>query len=159
MIINSISKQFYNKKGITLLEILFTVAILVFLLSVTIGSMRLISGGQKLKAEAKKISTAVEEARSKTLSSEGGQRFGVRLGSDTVVIYEYPYTQNNVNNKTIHLERGVSILSYNLSGGGNEVLFNKISGETDNDGSIVVSYSGSTKEIFIQKTGNSYLSE
>ena len=144
--------------GLTLIEVLISIAILVFLTTVTLGAFRLMSGNERVSVEAKKVISAIEEARSKTLSSEGGQRFGVYLLINQAVLYEDPYVENNINNKIFYIEGGVDISSFSLSGGGNQVLFQRISGETDNDGTInFVSSSGRTKQIIIQKTGNAYI--
>ena len=147
-----------NKNGLTLVEVLVSIAILVFLTTITLGALRLMSGNERVSVEAKKVVNAVEEARSKTLSSEGGQRFGVYIKAREVTLYEDPYVENNVNNKNFYIEGGVTVSSYTLAGGGDKILFKKVSGETDNDGVVVLtSSSGNTKQIIIQKTGNAYI--
>ncbi|MEK7120469.1 MAG: type II secretion system protein [Patescibacteria group bacterium] len=146
--------------GFTLIEVLFSIAILVLLSTIILSALRLLSGREKISTEAKKVIVAIEEARAKTISGEGGQRFGVYIMPNQLIIYEHPYLENNPNNKVLYLEGGISISSYTISGGGNQILFNKISGETNNDGTItLLSKSGDTKQINVQKTGSVYAIE
>ena len=155
----NILKHKNSKKGLTLVEILISIAILTFLFLFGLSAFRVFSGKEALSTEAKKITTAIEEARSKTLSSEGGERFGVYLLTNGIVVFQYPYVEGGLNNKNVSLERGVSISSYLLTGGGNQILFKKISGETDNNGSITLVSSRESKQIILEKTGLSYIQE
>jgi prepilin-type N-terminal cleavage/methylation domain-containing protein len=148
-------------RGFTLLEIILASGILVIVLS---GSFLIFSKFGKthsLTTSSEKVISVLQEARSKTISSQSGSSFGVLFGEEVVTLFQSPYVENHPANKKIQLVGPVKISGINLNGGGAEVVFSRIFGETNQSGSVTVSLkdNSSSMTIIIQSTGNVYITE
>ncbi len=112
---------------------------------------------QSLDKDVAAALSLLETARMYTLASKGGMQYGVHFESGKAVLYAgAAYVANATSSQTLSLNRLDSIGSISLSGGGGEVLFDRLTGETSQDGSVVVSLKSSTttkKTITIGKTG------
>ncbi|HEY4490196.1 MAG TPA: prepilin-type N-terminal cleavage/methylation domain-containing protein [Candidatus Paceibacterota bacterium] len=140
--------------GFTAIEILISVAILAALAILTFSSFSSLSQSQILEKESLNVLSAIEKARSMTLSSEKDSVWGVRFDTDSVVIFKENYSSGDPDNITIDLNSGVTISSTNLNGGGSSVIFEKLTGETQNFGTTTLrSKINSTKNIIILSTG------
>lgn len=150
--------SFSSRKGFSLLEITITVAILLILSAVGLSALSNYNKKQTLKANTDMILSVLSEARAKTLASEGDARYGVHFEESKVVLFREAYVAGAADNIEFDIA-GPSKISNITIAGGSDVLFKKISGETDNNGSLVITLndgSGSA-EIDIEKTGNSFL--
>lgn len=126
-------------KGFTLIEALIVMAVLVVL--VGISSINLVSFGRGTNLDNGKtiISQALKLARSNSMANLSDVRWGVHLESNKIVIfsgntYNSPDSQNQIkplpNNAT---------LSWNITGGGQDILFDKNKSTTAIFGSLTLS--------------------
>ncbi len=146
-----------KKGGFTLIELLITGALVVLAVAVIVSSFSSFSKNQGLGNTADMILTAIGEARSKTLSSEGSNQFGVHFASSSAtvfsgIVYDAASATNIVYKFPLSSE--VSLLS--LSGGGSDVVFQKITGKTDQYGSVTIrlkSNIATTEVININNSG------
>ena len=145
------------KKGLTLIEIIIAIGILVLVSTIGTGAFSSFKKGNDLSSAADIAMTYLIQARSKTLSAEGAQQYGVHFETDKIVFYSgATYIPDDPLNQELTLPKTVEISSITFNGGGSEVLFKKLSGETDNDGVVVARIKSDVskiKTIAIRKTG------
>ncbi len=149
-----ISKNYY--KGVTLIELLIVISAMGILTTILVSSFSLFNKNQALSKDTELIIETLEQARSQTLSSQNGSQYGVHFDTSKITLFTgNAYTVGVSTNQEASLATFNNIVSVSLSGGGNDVVFNRLSGETNQNGTIVVGSptSSQTKTITIYKTG------
>lgn len=150
-------KIIFQKDGFTVLELAIILAILSVLAAVIFTSMSSFRSGKALQVVSEDILSLVEEARGYTLSSKDGYAYGVHFESSRIVLFRgSPYLSGDSNNKAIDIDGAVEISAISLVGGGVEVLFQRLTGKTSQNGSIIIrlkSDTAKTKTIIIEKSG------
>ena len=96
-------------------------------------------------------------AQVETLAGSGGLEYGVHIEEFQVTLFEGAiYSSSATSNIVIIAPSSVHIESYSLAGGGSDIIFKKITGESDEFGTIVVrsiADPSKTKTITVLKTG------
>ena len=142
------------KKGFAILEILIVLAIMGLLLAVVVPSLKTMRNNQLLKAVASDVFSALDKARSQTLSSINFSEYGVHFESDEIVIFKGTvYSSSDASNENISVTSPASISDINLTGGAEGLYFNKLSGVPDKTGTITVSVAAVSRIITISATG------
>lgn len=145
------------KNGISLIEIILSIAIIVAILLITINLFSNYNEKQVLDNSTEKISSLLKEARSLTLSSRADSSYGVHIEQNLAVLFKgSSYVSGDPNNKINNIDEKTTISLINLNGGGNDVVFQKLTGKTNNYGSINISLSSDlskTKVLQIDQTG------
>ena len=143
--------------GFTLIEIIIVIAILVVLSVVILNVFRTFDESKALSQEASNVISVLEKARQLTLFSKDFSQYGVHFDTDEITLFRgITYSSSDPNNSSTKLHSKVSIASVTLSGGGSDVIFKRLSGETDQDGTIVLQNkfdATDTINITIEKTG------
>jgi len=145
-----------NKKGFTTLEILIVLSIMSILTAIVFSAFINVRKNQALAIDTSTIVEVLRQARSQTLSSYSSSRYGVRLSSVKVTLFAgSSYNPNDSANKDFILNSSDTILTITLVGGGSDVLFDRLTGETSQNGTVVLSSpsTGETKTVTIYKTG------
>ena len=149
-----------DRRGITLVELLVSIAILALVMSVSVSAFGRFTGERTLGTESSRVSALLGEARSRALSSIGGSQYGVQFDSDRAVLFEgTTYDDDAEDNKEVLFNARVTISDISLEGGGDDVVFERISGRTSQYGSITLVLSGSagTADITIEESGVAYV--
>lgn len=133
------SETSYFIMGFTIIEILVSIAIIVLLLSVTFESFMSFKKNRIVAGSAERIAVLLSEARSSTLSSKGGSQYGVHFSSNSATLYQDSYSSTNPENKIVGIDSPGQIEAITLLGGGENVLFNKLTGETSQYGTVTIS--------------------
>ena len=145
-----------TRKGFTLIEMVVVIAILVIVVVIAGASFGGIVERQELKRGAGLVRSTLEEARVRTLSSEGASQYGVHVATSTLTLFPgTTYTEGAPDNEIATLPARTHIASTTLVGG-DVVVFKRLSGATDNVGTITVSLIADENEsrtITIQQTG------
>lgn len=147
-------------KGISVLELLMVFAILAIVVSFIILNLTKFRNEQALQNTTSDIISLINEARTKTISSVNSTTYGVHFETSRAVLFVgSSFTEPNSNNKQVDINSAVSIPAsggISLNGGGSDVVFTRISGDTTNYGTIIVrlvSDATRQKTITINKTG------
>jgi type II secretory pathway pseudopilin PulG len=127
--------QISGDRGITALELLIAVTILVILASVIISAFSNFRKNSDLNGSAESAVSVLAEARSKTLSSQSGSQYGVHFEISKMVLFKGADYAASPEKKEIFLPVNIEISDISV-GGGNEVIFKRLTGDTDQPGTI-----------------------
>lgn len=128
-------------KGISLIELLIIIAIIGLLGVLIIPKLSDFRDQQSLKNTTEDIISLLDEARNNTISSKNSNTYGVRLLTDRAILFIGTSYTDSISNKQIDFDNVVEIPSsggVNLNSGGIDIIFKRITGDTDNYGTIVV---------------------
>ncbi|MCX6731801.1 MAG: prepilin-type N-terminal cleavage/methylation domain-containing protein [Candidatus Parcubacteria bacterium] len=144
-------------KGFTILEIIISLAIILILVIAIVFSFSSFRNNRELTNAAQETINLLNLARSKTLSSEGSSQYGIHFESSRIVLFRgTSFSESSPDNIVSALSSLLEISAINLNGGGNNLVFQRLTGKTDNYGIITLrikSDIGKTKIIEIKKTG------
>jgi len=145
------------KKGFTLIEVLISIAILALITAVILGIFRLFDENRALSSATAGVISVIEKARQLTLFSKDSSQYGVHFDTNEVVIFKGDtFSAMDVNNITTKLHSKIFIEDISLNGGAPDLIFERLSGETEEYGTITIQSkadSSKTKVLIIEKTG------
>lgn len=129
----------FQEKGFTLIEVIIAIAVAVVVGSIAFIGYRSMSAGSDLKTTAFKASEVLNLARQRTLASLAASSYGVHFEQNQFVLFKgTSYDPMDSGNIFYPLPNNLEIADINLSGGGADVVFDRISGETVNSGTIKI---------------------
>jgi prepilin-type N-terminal cleavage/methylation domain-containing protein len=135
-------------KGFTVLEILVAMGILGMAVTIVTLSFSRLNENQALDKSVDLAVSVLNEARSLTLSSVDSSRYGVNLESDQLVLFKgSSFSSSAPDNVTTSLNALVGIRNISLSGGGSSVVFDRLTGATNNSG---------TFELYLKNASTTY---
>jgi prepilin-type N-terminal cleavage/methylation domain-containing protein len=142
--------------GFTIIEVLIAIAIIGVLASLTIAYFNSFLSRNELKNESIKIVDALRRARGQSMAGQSDSQWGVHFESNKYVLFQgNTFTANDSFNEETTLAEVLTISSINLNGGGSNVVFSKINGETTQFGTTTIQNDiGETKNIVINAYGN-----
>lgn len=147
-------------KGNTLIEVVIAIAILVVILVISVPKINDFRDTQSLKNTTVEITTLLNEARTSTLSSKNSTVYGVHFESDRATLFTgNTFDNSDTNNKVIIFDSSVALPSgnINLNGSGSDILFTRLTGDTNMYGTIILELAGDSstqKTITISKLGS-----
>ncbi len=144
------------KKGFSLIEIIIVIGILGLLTAISVATFVTFRNSQGLNKDTETVVEVLEQARTQTLSSQNGSAYGVHFGTSAVTLFAGgTYAAGAAGNQIFSLLSSDTILTITLTGAGSDVVFNRLTGETGQDGTIVLSSAsaGRTRTVTIYKTG------
>ncbi|MFA5777961.1 MAG: prepilin-type N-terminal cleavage/methylation domain-containing protein [Candidatus Paceibacterota bacterium] len=145
------------KRGITALELLVVLAVLGIIFAIVIPQFSKIRENQVLKSATNDVLSSLNKARVQTLASMDSSSYGVHFQSDKVIIFKgIVFSVDDLNNETINIIAPATISNVTLSGiSGNsgDVYFNRLSGSSNQTGTVTISTSSFSKIITIFTTG------
>ncbi len=143
-----------DNHGFTLIEILMVIAIMGILITIIISSFSILNKSQALEKSVRQGASIVSQARSLTLSSKEDSNYGVHFESSTLTLFKGPtYSALDANNIITPLNNLVSITNIALTGGGSDVVFERLSGSISTPGTITYTLGDKTKSLTISGTG------
>lgn len=147
-------------KGFTLLEVLLVLGIAAIIAAISLTSLSNFNKDNALVIEVEKVVSLIAKARSLTLAAKKELSYGVHFEERKIVLFSgASYSANASTNQIQLLNDEVKISSIALTGGGAEVLFKKLSGETAQNGTVTIAAvrnASQTKVVTIEVTGVAY---
>lgn len=142
-------------KGISLIEILFTIAIAGILIAVSVSVFSNLSNSKSLERDAQNVLSMMEKARTMSINSIGGVEHGVQVASTTAKVFSGTLFQSGNVEATYSIPAVDVISAIHLSNGTTTLYFAKLTGNASATGTISISRAsgGSTKTIIIYGTG------
>ncbi|MFC1629924.1 Tfp pilus assembly protein FimT/FimU [Patescibacteria group bacterium] len=151
-------------KGFTLIETIVVVAIVLILISFAIFGYRFFRQETDLNNAAEEILNILRVAQNKTLASEAGSKYGVYFdqssNAHTLFKGDEFSTRDPLFDEVHNIPSFVEIFDIDLEGEALEVVFNRISGDTSQFGTISLRLQQDhtkTKIVYIDNTGSSSL--
>ena len=147
----------FSSRGFTLVEIIISLAVLSIVSGIILSSLSANTNREALNKNADAVASVFAEARSLTTSSKNASRYGVHLGNTGLTLFTgTTYDSGASSNRALSLNSRVSITNISLAGGGSDVVFDKFTGNTSQNGTFritVVGDSNQYKTITVYKTG------
>ncbi|MBZ9569857.1 prepilin-type N-terminal cleavage/methylation domain-containing protein [Patescibacteria group bacterium] len=149
------------KKGFTLVELLVIVGILVILAAISAPALRFFQRESDLANSTEEIINTLRFAQNKTLASEGASQYGVYFDSTTsphqyTLFKGTDFASRDSSSDEIHkLPKVVEFYEINLDGG-NEAVFDRVTGETGQPGNVSLRLKvdvTKTKIVYIESSG------
>lgn len=144
-------------KGFTILEIIISLAIFLILAVIIVFSFSRFRSDQELTNNVQETINLLNLARSKTLSSEGSSQYGVHFESSRTVLFKgVSFSESSPDNIVVALSSLIEISAINLNEEENNLVFQRLTGKTNNYGTITLrikSDVSKTKIIDIKNTG------
>ncbi len=128
-----------EKDGLTLIEILVAVSIVALAVTIITISFSRLNSSQALDKSAILITSLLDEARSLTLSSKGDVQYGVYFENSQAILFKGAvYSPTDPDNVRVKPHALVEFGEIVLSGGGTSIIFKRLTGDTDQTGTIKV---------------------
>ena len=128
-----------KRQGFTILEILFVVAIMALVVTIITFSLSKLNASQALDKSATLVISILDEARSLTLSSKNDSQYGVYFEDSQLTLFQgATYSSSDPANVVTSLHSLVGLRNVTLSGGGTSVVFKRLTGNTDETGTVEV---------------------
>lgn len=125
--------------GVTLLETLVAVSIMTMIGAVILASLNNFRAQKTMDAAVEEVLAAFSQAHFDTISSRNDQQYGVHIDTDKVTYFVGPtYTAGTATNVIYRFVVPVEIVNVSLAGGGNDVLFDRLTGGTSESGTFVI---------------------
>lgn len=146
--------------GFTLIEVLIVIAIAAILFAIVLSGFSGLRQETDLSLAAQDSVAFLQQARIKTLSSESSSSYGVHFETSKFTLFTgNTYDSVDPSNKDRILPTSVDISSISLAGGGADVVFKRLTGETAAYGSVTFRLTSDpivTRVIKIEPTGLSH---
>lgn len=137
-------------KGISVVEIMITLAILTAISFVVIFSFSDLNKKQILDKSIENALSILGESRSLAMSSQGFSDYGVRFSSTSIISFSGNDFNSGIDKKEYFIDDLV-LFDYVLSTGSSDIIFKKVTGETDQSGTLNFSLNtDSTKVKYIE---------
>lgn len=146
-------------KGFSLIEFIGMFAAVLVITVIVVGGFLAFKRGSELTLAKEHALSQLREAKTRTLASRDNAAWGAHLEADRVIIFKESYSAGVAENEPIFLSASVEIGTITLAGGGNDIIFKRLTGETDQTGTIILRLKNDpaqTRIITIQSTGNFY---
>ncbi|MBI2023222.1 prepilin-type N-terminal cleavage/methylation domain-containing protein [Candidatus Giovannonibacteria bacterium] len=124
-------------RGLTLLEILISLAIILIAGSILAYAFSGFRANSELSEAQAAITGMLQEARSRTLASENATTYGVHFEAERTVLFAgSSYNAADPSNKEYVLPTRVSISAINIAGGVSDIIFARLSGRASATGTM-----------------------
>lgn len=136
-------KNNQSQSGLTLVEILVVISILVLLAMIVIPSYRNYQKQIDVGFEAESIESILRDAQGQAMAVVNGENHGVYFNQAQEQYYLFEgtvYNPASESNITYSLSDKVEFASIDLNETGHTVVFDQLSGSTNNNGTIVIQY-------------------
>jgi len=149
-------KQSNSQVGLTIIEIVIVISMIVVLATLSFQVFNVFIKRQALDKNAQQIASQIKEARSATLASRDDSVYGVHITATRTVMFKgTTFVESDSYNREFGLNVRVNATT-SLNGDGNDILFDRLTGATDQYGSVtllLVASTTITKVISIGATG------
>jgi len=149
------------REGFTLTEILVVITIAIILFAIVVSGFVGLRENSDIALAVDDSISFLQEARAKTLSSDEASRYGVHFETTMFVLFAGDtYNASDPDNKNRMLPSTVEISNYALNSGGADVVFKRLTGETDEHGTVTFRLTNDpavTHTIEIGRTGLAHI--
>ncbi len=135
-------------RGFTLIEILISVAVVAIIVLIIVSGLSAFRRSADLNHAVDGVLAQLREAKRRTVESRDASRWGVHVESSRTTLFKgTTYSFGAADNEVFTLPSAVT------ASGLADVVFKRISGETDNAGMLTLTLGSNTKVITIRSSG------
>lgn len=150
-----------NRSGFTLIELIIVISILAVLSTIVVVDFVSYKKNSDLDNSTQEFAGILRLAQSKTLSSENYKQYGVYINTAVVPNQYTLFTGYSYALRTTSLDQiyflQPSMEFYGISlGGGNEIVFDRLTGASDESGSVSIRVKADTsknKTVYVSSSG------
>ncbi len=129
----------FLKGGFSIVELVVALAVIAAVVGLISFAFSKTGKTQSVDNAAGIVLSQLEQARSLTLASKNASQYGVYFASSTAVLFKGPTYAASLQNSTATLPANTEISNLNLTGGATSVVFQRLTGETVQSGTIKIS--------------------
>ncbi len=139
------------------MEIIVVLAVFAVAISAILNSFGQLNQNQVINKNTELVATVLREARSLTLASKGGNQYGVHLENSQAVLFQGSTYNPVATSNVLYLLNPLGNISVvTLVGGGSEIIFDRLTGDTSQNGTIrlsLIADPSSVRTITVSGTG------
>lgn len=143
--------------GFSLVELIIVMGIMALLLAISFQSLHDLNSSEALNTDTARVLAELNEARSLTLASKNADQYGIHLDPNKITLFEgTAYATTSATNTVSWLNPLVKIATSSLAGGSQDVVFERLTGETTQNGTITLETTlngTATRTITVYQTG------
>lgn len=133
-----------------MIEIILVIAIIAILSTIIALPFSSFRQNQALQNTANTITATLEEARTKTIAGVNNSNYSVRFESSQIILFQgTTYSSSTSSNLYFPFETPITLGSVTLNGGGSQISFNRLTGTTNQYGTISLVLPSSTRSVVI----------
>jgi prepilin-type N-terminal cleavage/methylation domain-containing protein len=145
-----------RNRGFTVLELLIVLAIMTILVALIVTALVKSRKSQGIDQDTETVVETLRMARDQTLSSDNASQYGVHFASSTATLFTgTTYSSGSSSNVVFTFTTSDLVMGLSLAGGGSDVIFQRLSGQTADSGTITISSpsSGFSRVVTVYNTG------
>ncbi|MEK7493816.1 MAG: prepilin-type N-terminal cleavage/methylation domain-containing protein [Patescibacteria group bacterium] len=128
-----------STKGFTLIEVVVAIGVLAIISTTLFIGFSRATESADLKTSAFKVVDTLQFARTRTIASLASSQYGVHFEAGQYVLFRgATYNASDPDNIVYALPSRVEIATIALTGGGSDVVFDRITGKTAQNGTVSV---------------------
>ena len=143
--------------GFSLIEVLIASSLIIIITLVTVSAFLSFRRTADLNSVIDGALGTLRDAERQTIESKNADQWSVHVESGRIVLFKgATFSEGASENIVFSLPPGISITNISLTGGGSDIIFNRIVGDTVTGGSFVVQRNdtpGNNKTISVSSTG------
>lgn len=146
-----------SMKGFVFIELLVVIFIIMLLAGMALASFRFFQNKMGLDETADQLVNVLRLAQNKTLASEGQSSYGVHFEVNNFTLFSgSSYNPASLSNQQYNLANGLEIFDVSLAGSGQDIIFNRLDGRTNQAGQIrlrMAANQAQIRDIYISFAG------
>lgn len=128
-------------KAFTLIEVLLTIVIISLSMGLVISWTGSILNSASLQTTAEELVSVLRNQQSSAANARENSSHGVEFAADRYTTFEGENADSSPSTHFVKTMAQNLSLAYTLTGGGDEIIFKKGTGETDQYGSVTLTHS------------------
>lgn len=149
--------------GFTFIELMVVLAIFSIIAGIVLQQGASLSTAVELENAANNIDLKIRTAKTRSIGALNDKNYGVHFEPSRIVIFDgtSAYVDGAAGNEVFNLPQNVEINSITLYGGGSNIIFDRLTGNTSSYGNIGLRSKrdmSETKTIFINSNGQNSFS-
>ena len=143
-------------KGFSLVEFIGIFAVTLITTAIVVGGFLGFKRGSELTLAKEHTLSQLREAKTRTLAARDNAAWGTHFEVDRIILFKESYSAGEAENETVLLPTSVEINIIALAGDGNDAIFKRLTGETDQYGTITIRLKAEPTKIqtiVIQQSG------
>ena len=152
-------RTFIGRRGFTLIEIAVVIGIMALVGALAMASFAASRRARDLAVSGQNVLSVLSTAAARAAAGQDGLEWGVRLESARFILFSGASYAGSANTTIYNLPASVQIANIALVGGGQEIVFHRLDGRTDQAGAFDVQVIGSASQVFsvtIDPSGRAY---